>query len=103
MGFLHALIVVPYYFVAALAALPFLILACRVLRLKLSINPLVGISIGVSLAAIVVPLACDWVDLTAFTGRPLLVLILASFLFAAVDTALADRLPLPLDDELRDL
>ena len=100
---LHALIVVPYYFVSALAALPLLILGARLLRLKVSVNTLVGIAIGLAVASIVVPLAADWLDLDAFTGRPLLVLVLASLVLAAIDAALMRHLPLPLDDELRNL
>ena len=103
MGALHWLIVVPYYFVGALAALPLLMLMCRLARAKVSINAVVGAAIGVTVAAIVVPLACGWLDLSAFTGRPLLLLLLASLLLAALDAALAERLPLPLDTELRDL
>jgi hypothetical protein len=103
MGALHWLIVVPYYFVGALAALPLLMLMCRLTRVKVSINAVVGAAIGVTVVAIIVPLTCGWLDLSAFTGRPLLVLIVASLLLAALDTALAERLPLPLDTELRDL
>jgi len=87
MGALHWLIVVPYYFVGALAALPLLMLLCRLVRAKASINALVGAAIGGTVAAIAVPLACGWLDLSAFTGRPLLLLVIASLLFAALDTA----------------
>ena len=99
----HWLIVVPYYFFAALTALPLLMLVSRLLRLKVPINTLVGAAIAVALAVVIVPLATDAVDLTAFTGRPLLVLGAASFVCAALDAALARVLPLPLDGELRDL
>jgi hypothetical protein len=100
---MHWLIVIPYYFVGPLAALPCLMVLCRIVRLKLSINALVGAAIGLTLASIAVPLACDWIDLADFTGRPLLALVLASFVFAAADAALMSRLPLPLDRELQDL
>jgi hypothetical protein len=103
MGALHWLIVVPYYFIGALAALPLLMVTCRLVRAKASLNALVGTAIGVTVAAIVVPLVCGWLHLSAFTGRPLLLLLIASLLLAALDTALAGRLPLPLDTELRDL
>jgi hypothetical protein len=102
-GHLHGLILIPFYFFASLAALPFLMVVCRLLRLKVSINALVGSAIGLSLLLIVVPLACHWLDLAAFTGRRMLVLGLLSFLFAATDVALVKRLPLPLDDELQAL
>jgi hypothetical protein len=100
---LHGLIVVPYYFLGPLAALPLLMVLSRVLRLKVAINTLVGCAIGLSLASIVVPLAGKWVSVDAFTGRPLAVLMALSFLFTAIDAALAKALPLALDDELREL
>jgi len=100
---LHSLIVIPYYFVSALAALPLLILGARLLRLKVAVNTLVGTAIALAVASIAVPLAADWVDVDAFTGRPLLALVLASLVLAGVDAALMKYLPLPLDDELRDL
>ncbi len=100
---LHWLILVPYYFVAALAALPFLILVCRLSRAQVAINTLVGSAIGLALVGIIVPLACRWVGLAAFTGRPLLVLAVLSLLLAAIDAALAARLPLAVDRELNEL
>jgi hypothetical protein len=100
---LHGLIVVPYYFLGALASLPLLMVVSRVLRLKVTINALVASAIVLSLVCIIVPLACHWVGLDAFTGRPLAVLVLLSFVFAALDVALAKVLPLPLDHELREL
>ncbi len=100
---LHWVIVIPYYFVGALAALPLLMLLSRLARMKFSINTLVGTAIALAVAGLAIPLTCGWFGLAALTGRPLLVLVVASLLFAAVDTALADILPLPLDAELRDL
>ncbi|MFI5397265.1 MAG: hypothetical protein ACHQ9S_17130 [Candidatus Binatia bacterium] len=100
---MHWLILLPYYFIGPLAVLPFLILVARILRLKVSINALTAGAIVLSVAAIVVPLSCGWLDRSAFTGRPLALLLLLSFLFAAVDTALAGRLPLSLDSQLHDL
>ncbi|HEX7407474.1 MAG TPA: hypothetical protein VF515_07460 [Candidatus Binatia bacterium] len=100
---MHWLILLPYYFIGPMAALPFLILVARVSRLKVSINTLTAGAIVLSVAAIVVPLASGWLDPSAFTGRPLALLLLLSFLFAAVDAALAGRLPLSLDNQLNDL
>ena len=100
---MHSLIVVPYYFLGPLAALPLLMLVSRLLRLKVAINTLVGAAIVLTLISIVVPLACHWVDLGAVTGRPLAVLMLLSFVFAGLDVLLAKALPLPLDDELLEL
>ena len=100
---LHWFILVPYYFVAALAVLPFLILVCRLVRAQIAINTLVGSAIVLALAGIIVPLACRWVGLAAFAGRPLLLLAVLSLLFATIDAALTARLPLSLDKQLSDL
>ena len=103
MGILHWFILIPFYFFGSLAALPFLMVICRLLRLKVSINALVGTAIALSIAGIVIPLACDWVDLTAFRGRQMLALGVLSMLLAAVDAALVNALPLPLDQALEEL
>ena len=103
MGYIHWFILIPFYFFGSLAALPLLIIAARLLRLKVSINVLVGSAIALSLAAIVIPLACDWVDLVWFRGRQMLALGVLSMVLAAVDAALMTALPLPLDNELQDL
>ena len=103
MGILHWFILVPFYFFGTLAVLPLLIVISRLLRLKVSINTLVGLAIALSIAGIVVPLACDWVDLVSFRGRQMLALGVLSMLFAAVDAALLKALPLALDQELQDL
>ncbi len=100
MDWLRVLILIPFYFCGALAALPFLIVVARILRLKVGINPLVYSSIVLALLAIVVPLGFDLVDLNAYRGRVLLVLVLVSIFFGAVDWALKKSLPLPLDEEL---
>ena len=103
MGILHWFILIPFYFFGSLAALPLLIVICRLLRLKVSINALVGTAIALSIAGIAIPLACDWVDLTAFRGRQMLALGVLSMLLAAIDAALVSALPLPLDKELQEL
>ena len=99
----HWLILVPFYFFGSLAALPFLILVARLLRLKVSINALVGTAIVLSISGIAIPLACDWVDLVSFRGRQMLALGVLSLVLAAIDAALVKALPLPLDKELQDL
>ena len=103
MGWLHWFTLIPFYFVGSLAALPFLMVVCRLLRVKLSINTLAGAAIVLSVGGIAIPLACGWVDLTAFRGRQMLALGVLSVLLAAVDAALVNVLPLPLDQELQDL
>lgn len=100
---MHWLILLPYYFIGPMAALPLMILVARISRLKVSINTLTAGAILLSVAAMAVPLAAGWLEPSAFTGRPLAFLLLLSFLFAVVDTALAGRLPLALDSQLTDL
>jgi len=87
-SYLHWFILIPFYFFGSLAALAFLIVVCRLLRLKVSINALVGTAIGLSVAGIAVPLACDWVDLVSFRGVLMLALGIVSIVLAAVDAAL---------------
>lgn len=99
----HWLIVIPLYFFAALAMLLFLILAARLLRLKISVNPLVTTAVTVSLALIVAPVVTGWATLDSYTGRGLLVLMLATFAIVAIDTFLQSFLPVPLDKELEEL
>jgi hypothetical protein len=60
-------------------------------------------AIGLALVGVLAPLACHWVGLAAFTGRPLLALAVLSLLFGAIDAALTPRLPLSLDKELNEL
>ncbi len=102
MGF-HWLILVPYYFFAALACLLVLMLLGRFLRASLSINTLVMGAISVSLLAVACPLVLGWARLSDYTGRQLLLLGLSTFVLAALDVALQRWLPLPLDRELEEL
>jgi hypothetical protein len=99
-GSLHWLIIVPYYFFGALSLLSALVVACRLLRLKVSINFLVMTSIITTLLALAVPLTFDWVDVDSFTGRGAAALLIGSFLFAGIDAVLKRWLSLPLDEEL---
>lgn len=102
MSYLHALILIPYYFVTALALLPLLLVVSRCLRLEVTINTLVIAAIVLSVVGIALPLILDWVDLEAYSGRRLLVLVLASLGLSTVDMLLTPLLPLPLDEELKD-
>jgi len=99
--YLHALILIPFYFCSAIFALPVLVVLARVLRIKVGINPLVYLAIGSAVAGIVVPLAAGLLPLRAYNGRGLLILVLGSLVLAAVDSLLKRALPLPLDDELQ--
>ena len=103
MGHFHWLLLIGYYFFAALTCLLVLMLLGRVLRASVTINTLVMGAIGVSLIAIVLPLLLGWARLADYTGARLLLLGLSTFVLAALDVALQRWLPLPLDRELEEL
>jgi hypothetical protein len=103
MGSLHWLIVVPLYFFTTLTLVLSFILVARLFRLRVSIDPLVTGASVLAIGLIVALLVAGWVTLDAYTGRVMLVLIVASFVVAGLDTLLRQSLPLPLDDELREL
>lgn len=100
MSSLHWLIVVPYYFFLAMAYLSILMVGTRLLRVKTSINTLVGISIAVSFLDLVILLGGGFLTIKQFTFLPLLAIFAVSLVFAAIDALLARRLSLPLDEEL---
>jgi hypothetical protein len=99
-GKLHWLILVPYYFFGAITLLGVLVFIARVLRLKVLINALVITAILVTMASLAIPLIAGWVGISSLTGFGVALLLLASFLLAALDTLISKALPLPLDEEL---
>jgi hypothetical protein len=101
-GSLHWLIVIPLYFFGSITLLLSFILAARLLRLRVSVDPLVTSASALAVGLIVVPLIAGWVTLDSYAGRVLVVLIVASFALAALDTLLQRLVPLPLDEELRE-
>ena len=102
MGSLHWLIVVPLYFFGNMTLCLSFIVAARLLRLRVSVEPLVTGTSALAIVLTVVPLVAGWVTLDASAGRVLIVLIVASFAVAGLDTLLQSLLPLPLDKELRE-
>jgi uncharacterized membrane protein YedE/YeeE len=100
---MHWLILIPSYFFAALALLLLAILTARLLRLRVSVNPLVTGAVIVALGIVVAPLVAGWMTLADYNGRVLLALMVATFAAAGLDTLLQSRLPLPLDEELTEL
>ncbi len=104
MGSLHWLIVVPLYFFTTLTLVLSFIQVARLLRLRVSVDALVTGASALAIGLIVAPLVAGWVTLDAYTGRAMLVLIVASFAVAGLDALLRESLPpLPLDDELREV
>jgi len=102
MGSLHWLIVVPFYLFGSITLLLSFILAARLLRLRVALDPLVTGACALSIVLNVVPLIAGWVSLDAYAGRVLVTLIVASFALAGLDTFLRPLVPLPLDEELRE-
>lgn len=103
MGNLHWLILIPFYFFGALGLLLASMATARVLRLRVSVNPLVVGAVLASMALLVVPLAAGWASIDDYSGLALLALVLVTFVVAALDTLLEPLLPLPLDKELNEL
>lgn len=100
MASLHGLIVIPYYFFAALAILFLLLVIARLTRARVAAHVLVLAAVSLSLAALVAPLLVGWTTLAQYTGWPLVLIAVVSFALAAVDVVLQQWLPLPLDREL---
>jgi hypothetical protein len=99
---LHWLIVVPLYFFGSITLLLSFILAARLFRLRVSVDPLVTGASALAIGLIVVPLVAGWVTLDAYGGRVLVVLIVASFALAGLDSLMQSLVSLPLDEELRE-
>ena len=99
---LHWLILIPFYFVGSITLLLSFILAARLLRLRVSVDPLVPAACALAIGLTLVPLVAGRVTLDAYGGRVLVVLIVASFALAGLDTLLRPLVPLPLDEELRE-
>jgi hypothetical protein len=99
----HYLLVIPLYFFTALATFLVLALVSRILRLKVGANTLATTAVILGIAAVVVPLALDWIDLAHLSGRQLLVIGGLTFVLAALDTLLEPLLPVRFDRELSHL
>ncbi len=97
---MHWLVVIPFYFFAAILTFLVLALASRIVRLKVGANALAIAAVVLAVAVVAVPLAADWIDLAHLTGRRLLALGAATFVLAALDTLLQPVLPLPVDRDL---
>jgi hypothetical protein len=96
----HALVVIPFYFFAALSTFLVLALVSRILRLQVGANTLATTAVILAVAVVAVPLFLDWIDLAHLNGRRLLALGGISVLLAAIDTLLQRLLPLPADRDL---
>ena len=97
---MHWMVVIPFYFFAAIGTFLVLALAARILRLAVGANALAIAAVVLGVAVVAVPLAADWIDLAHLGGRRLLALAAATFVLAALNTLLQSRLPLPADRDL---
>ena len=98
MSRLHWLILFPYYFFGAFVLTTLFAILSRVLRLPLTIERLAGAGIVASVGLLVALFAVGTVGIGDFTLLPILGLIAASFLLAALDTLLKKPLPLSAED-----
>ncbi len=94
------LILVPFYFFAAVGVFFALSLLCRGLRLALAANTAAVASALLGLVVVFVPLLSGRVPLPDYSLRALLPLLLGGFALAALDLFAAAHRPLPLDREL---
>ena len=99
----HWLLLIPYYFFAALSCLLLLLPAARLVRARISINALATTAVVLGLLLTLLPLLSGWTTMTNYTVTRLFLLACATVLLAVLDTALQSILPLPLDRELEEL
>ena len=99
---MHWFLLVPFYVFIAIGVFLLLSILCRVLRLKLSANALAVTAVIVGVVIVLLPLF-EGIQLSDYTSRRLLVVGVATFVLATIDTLLEPLLPLPLDAELADL
>jgi hypothetical protein len=100
---MHWLILIPYYFFGALTVLAFLMLSCRVLRLKAGMGTIAAVAVGVVIASLFFLLTFGVFAIHDFTFLPMLGLFALSLVLAGLDALLASSLPLPLDEELEQI
>ena len=96
----HWLVVVPFYFFSAIFTFLLLAVLSRIVRLQVGANALAITAVIVAVVLVAKPLIMRWIDLEHLNGRRLLVLGVATFVLAALDTLLQSRLPLPADRDL---
>ena len=96
----HWLVVIPFYFFSAIGTFLLLALGSRLVRFQAGANALAIAAVIIAVVLVAVPLATGWTDLEHLGGRRLLGLGIATFVLAAIDTALQAWLPLPADRDL---
>jgi len=99
----HWLLLIPYYFFAALSCLLVLLPAARLARARISINALATTAVALGLLLTLLPLLGGWTTTANYTVARMFLPVAATVLLAVLDTALQPLLPLPLDRELEEL
>jgi hypothetical protein len=94
---LHWLVVIPYYFLGALALSGLFAVTSRLLRLPVTIERVNAAAVFVSMATLAALLGSGIVGIDDLTIVPLVVLGLASFVLAGVDSVLMNGRPLLLE------
>jgi hypothetical protein len=102
-GSTHWLLLIPYYFFAALGALLLLILLSRMARLRLSLNLLATTAVLLGIGFVTVPILTGCLRLEDYTVGRMLGLVGATCVLALVDSLLQPTLAIALDKELDDL
>jgi uncharacterized membrane protein len=97
------LILIPFYFFAAVGVFLALSLACRGLRLALTAHTAAVSSVLLGLALVLVPLLTGAAHLADYSLRRLVPVLLGSFALAALDLFAEKHRRLPLDHELGEL
>lgn len=97
---MRGLVLIPFYFFAAVGAFLVLSVLCRTLRVTLTANAVATLAVFLGLAMIVAPLAARVTELSDYSLPRLTLLMAGTFALAALDTALDVRFPLALDREL---
>jgi hypothetical protein len=102
-GNTHWLLLIPYYFFAALGTLLLLILLSRMARLRLSLNLLSTAAVVLGIGFVTVPLLTGCLALKDYTVGRMLGLVGATCVLALLDAVVQPALSIPLDRELQDL
>ncbi|MGH7896846.1 MAG: hypothetical protein ACREQQ_02775 [Candidatus Binatia bacterium] len=98
---LHWLILIPYYFVGALVLCGLLAVVSRLLRLPVTMERIVAVSVFGSIGALAVLLGSGVVRIDDLGIVPILVLGVASFVLAGVDAVLVPARPLTSEGSAR--
>lgn len=101
MGWLHWLILVPYYFFTAISLFLAALTTARLLRLDVRANTLAVIAVAGGLVAVASPLLLGLAGIDDYRAGPMFGLAGLSLVLAVVDALLQSALPVAADRELQ--